>query len=407
MSRHGTFGNRIGIGNRIWNWIGTLAALGALFGPPASACAQSRSGVFTPRRGQSAPRIAANNPSPNPSPQTRPVSVTPVLPTSDGQKWAEYDIRAYTSRSQNQAHPERAFVDWILRDTGTDVWFGEPLGLLSVSRDTLRVYHTPQIHEKVQAVTDRLLNARHPSYSLGMRLVTVAHPNWRAKALPLMQPLSTSSAGVEAWLLTREHAAVFVGDLRRRTDFTEHHALELQIDNGQSQTVAKRQARAFVRSVRLNEGAAAGYETASDTLDEGYSLTLSPLLSLDGQNVDLVLECAVDQIERFVPVSLDIPTGRGTTQRVQIEIPQVASWRIHERFRWPTTQVLLLSCGVVAAPGNTRTTTLGLPINLTAAPPRADALLLFDWRGAADPPMASRPQAVEARKADDPSGGRY
>ena len=45
-----------------------------------------------------------------------------------------------------------------------------------------------------------------------------------------------------------------------------------------------------------------------------------------------------------------VPSLAGGLQRVEIQVPQIVSWRLHERFRWPTNQVLLLSCGVVATP---------------------------------------------------------
>jgi hypothetical protein len=66
-----------------------------------------------------------------------------TLPNDHGQVWREYDISPYSSRVTTTQRPEQAIVDWILRETGTDVWFSEPLGLLNASRNTLRVYHTP------------------------------------------------------------------------------------------------------------------------------------------------------------------------------------------------------------------------------------------------------------------------
>lgn len=45
-----------------------------------------------------------------------------------------------------------------------------------------------------------------------------------------------------------------------------------------------------------------------------------------------------------------MPLSTGQAYTGQINVPQVASWRLHERFRWPADEVLLLSCGVVAAP---------------------------------------------------------
>jgi hypothetical protein len=66
-------------------------------------------------------------------------------------------------------------------------------------------------------------------------------------------------------------------------------------------------------------------------------------------------------------------------------VPQLVSWRLHERFRWPSDQVLLLSCGVVASPTAEKASPLGIPgLTLPSSPARADALLLIESHGKAD-----------------------
>ena len=70
--------------------------------------------------------------------------------------WREYDISPYTLRVQDVAKPEQAIIDWILRETGTEVWFAEPLGILSASSTTLRVYHTPEMQSGCAASSSGL-----------------------------------------------------------------------------------------------------------------------------------------------------------------------------------------------------------------------------------------------------------
>ena len=78
-----------------------------------------------------------------------------VLPNEHGQVWRRYDIRGYTSRVNGTDKPQQAIVDWILRETGRDVWFSEPLGFLSASRNTIRVYHTPAMQDTVSKIVER------------------------------------------------------------------------------------------------------------------------------------------------------------------------------------------------------------------------------------------------------------
>ena len=114
-------------------------------------------------------------------------------------------------------------------------------------------------------------------------------------------------------------------------------------------------------------------------------MQISPLLSLDKRAVDAVIKCQIVQVEKFVPVGIDIPGVSAGRQSVQIQVPQLVSWRLHERFRWPADQVLLVSCGVVATPTVDRTPTIGLPL-FGGTTGRADALLFIQNMGTAEQP---------------------
>lgn len=329
-------------------------------------------------------------------------STSAVLDRSAGQIWREYDISAYTSKVTNTARPEQAIVDWILRETGTEVWFSEPLGLLSASRDKLRVYHTPQMQQVAADMVDRFLKSDAESHVLSLRLVTVGSPDWRSIAHHLLQPVDVQTPGVDAWLLTKENAAILVGELSKRHDYREHNSPNLLIHNGQSQTLSRVRPRNYIRNVRLRENAA-GYELEMGQVEEGYSLELSPLISGDGRTIDAVVRCQVEQVESLVPVSIDVPTLNAQRQRVQIQVPQLSTRQLHERFRWPTDHVLLISAGVGATPTSERPTVLGVPNLLAIGPPRADGLLFIESKG-----KASQSVIEAARNARvDSYHGRY
>jgi hypothetical protein len=302
---------------------------------------------------------------------------TGVLPNEHGQVWREYDIAPYTLQQQGQAKPEQAVIDWILRETGTELWFGEPLSILSAGSSTLRVYHTPQMHDRVRGIVERLV-AGEVSQAVGVRLMTVGSPNWRTKAVGLLKPVDVQSPGVEAWLLSRENAALLLSQLKARSDMREQGA-PVEIASGQSQTLTRTQPRQYTKSVQLKREYPF-YDLVLGKIDEGYSLEISPLAALDGQTMEAALACRIDQVEKLVPLAIDVPIGAAQSQRVQIQVPQIASWRLSERFRWPAGEVLLVSCGVVANPAPTGGA-LGLltPLGVGGGS-RADALLLIDCR---------------------------
>jgi hypothetical protein len=112
----------------------------------------------------------------------------------------------------------------------------------------------------------------------------------------------------------------------------------------------------------------------------------------------------------MLPVKLDIPTPVAPNQRVQIDVPQMTMSNLHERFRWPTDKVLLLSMGVVATPGPTKdnpiTDAMTDAVPILKSPPRADALLFVESAGV----VAPSPESPTARAASLPQQsfqGRY
>ena len=315
---------------------------------------------------------------------------TGVLPNEHGQIWREYDLSPYTAAVKDHDRPQQAVIDWILRETGTDAWFSEPLGILSASRNTLRVYHTPEMHERVREIAERLVSSAGQPHVLGLRLVTVGSPNWRARAVSMLKPIEVKSPGVEGWLLSRENAAMLYEELKARSDVREHSAPQVEIVAGQSRMLARTQPVRYQRGVQPRPDGL-GYELIPGQIDEGYSLRISPLLSLDRQSVEAAITCEVDQVEKLVPIVLDVPVA-GQGPRVQIQVPQLVSWRLSERLRWPADQVLLLSCGVVANPAADAGGPLALVWPFGANKSRADALLLIDYRAA--PPSAPLPGAT-------------
>ena len=102
-------------------------------------------------------------------------------------------------------------------------------------------------------------------------------------------------------------------------------------------------------------------------------------------SADAVVKLRLNQVEKMLPVKLDLPTTVAPNQRVQIDVPQMTSSNLHERFRWPTDKVLLLSMGVVATPGPTKDNPISDAVTdampMLKGPPRADAILFVESAG--------------------------
>ena len=104
---------------------------------------------------------------------------------------------------------------------------------------------------------------------------------------------------------------------------------------------------------------------------------------MDGQSIEAIIRCEVDQIEKLKNVKIELPTISGQPQTVDLGIPQIVSWRLHERFRWPSDQVMLLSCGVVATPGGSANRGGFFESLLSGSRGRADALMFVEYKGLA------------------------
>ena len=314
-----------------------------------------------------------------------------VLPNDAGQVWREYDISTYTARVTSTNRPEQAIIDWILRETGYEKWHTEPLGILCAGSRVLRVYHTPETQKLIADVVDRFTSSEAATYSFSMRVVTLDSPGWRTIAQRLMHPIPVRTPGINAWVLAKEDAAILLGELRRRRDYREHSSPYLIVSNGQSTLVSAMRGRPYVRGVVARPNVAAGFEPTTGQIDEGFALDFSPLISADHRMIDAAIRCDINQIEKIIPVMIDVPTRTSPRQRAKIEVPQVTQYRFHERFRWPVDRVLLVGMGMVPLPIPVDGAPLlpGVPLPIGNSPARADLLVFVECKGQVAPAATS------------------
>ena len=326
--------------------------------------------------------IGANLPQEQGPGITRVTSRLDKLPNSAGQVWREYDISPYTSKVSNNEKPQQAILDWVLRETGTEMWFNQPLGILNANKNHLYVYHTPEIQNVVKRIVDRFVRTRAQLQRIDVNLVTVTNPNWRAQSYTMLQPIEVRSPGVEAWMVSKENAAILQGQLSRRADANQHSGGTLTNHDGQTFVLEKTRPVQFVRSLRWVPNQIPNYQPLMTNINEGYTLAISCLSALDNDTIEATIKCDVDQVEKLTTVKVNLPGVAGNLEQMNLQVPQLVSWRLHERFRWPNDQVLLLSCGVVANPEPDSGGGIRFP-GFNSKSKRADALLFIEYRGPA------------------------
>lgn len=336
------------------------------------------------------------------------------LPNDAGQVWREYDLRPYTARISGEAKPQQRVVDWILRETGYEAWHSETFGILNADRDSVTVYHTPAMQAIVADIVDRFVNGRAADRAFSMRIMTVRNPDWRVKALGLMTPINVQSPGLQGWMMPKENHALLMSELARRSDVRDYNAANQLVANGHGVVFSTMRPRGYVKGIIPTQNAWPGYQPDTGQIEEGASLEFNPLLSMDLNTAEAVVKLRLNQIEKMCRVTLDLPApavagGSTSGQRLQIEVPQMTMANLHERFRWPANQVLVLSMGMVATPGPEQGGTFNsmLP-NMMKSPPRADALLFVEARNSATPAAGPNASRIDTALRQTPTfSGRY
>ncbi len=214
----------------------------------------------------------------------------------------------------------------------------------------------------------------------------------------VLRSVPVQTQGIQAWVLSKEDAAMMIAELQKRTDFREHSSPHLLVQNGQSTVVAASRPRNYIKNVILRPEVWPGFSPETAQIDEGFSLEFKPLISLDGQSIDAVVKCNLDQVEKLTPVSIDVPTPAAPRQRTEIQVPQIDNNRFAEKFHWPADMVLVIGFGIVPTPTPPEPTTMKIP--LISASDHADLLVFVENKG-----VAGKPPSV-SRTLQTPSVGR-
>ncbi|MDR2116639.1 MAG: hypothetical protein LBP87_09710 [Planctomycetaceae bacterium] len=276
------------------------------------------------------------------------------IPKSHDQIWREYDITPYTKGRNfpETAQPEQTIVDWILRQTGIKTWHSLPFGILTADSEKLYVYHTKEVQLAVADIVDRFVNPQFFNESCTIRIISLSRPDWIAKGHQYLRPMWIASPGIQGWILEREGAQALLQELAHRTDFKEIAPPQFLIPNGIAHNVVSKKQRTYLRDVQINSATLNGYVEDRVTIEEGFNVSFVPLSFLDGLDIAATIKLDIVQIEKMIPLMIDAPTATNPRQRIQIEAPQVACFKLDEMIRWPKNKILLLDLGTIPLPNS-------------------------------------------------------
>ncbi len=296
------------------------------------------------------------------------------LSSTAGQVWKTYDVEPFLQVAG--AGSEEHIVHWILQQTGYEQWHGKHAASLSADKTKLSCYHTPDMQEKVASIVKRFTANGALPHRFQIRVIGIGSVRWRQQASETMTAMPTATAGVQAWVVPRENSAELLNRLLSRSDVEELPVGPVFAANGVPATLSGVRERTYIQDITINPALPNGWQPLSATCREGLSVDVQPLVSLNGELVDAVLRCRIDQIERMASVSVAVPVG--DRPDVKLEVPQISAVRIGERFRWPVSRTLVVGLGLVPwpVPGQNKAASAGLFTEIK----RSDAIVVIEPR---------------------------
>lgn len=298
------------------------------------------------------------------------------IPNAQGQIWKQYDVTPYTSRFPQMSHPEAAITDWILMETGFEIWHSEVPAMLNVTRNSVNVYHTPQVQVLVESVIQRFTNVDPMGHQFRVRVFTVNTPYWRQKIGSRMTPIPSFSMGSQAWTVSPEDLQAITEILEKSPGFVSHAAEAKVVPNGQRLELNWVRTRRYTRNFFTSPGSGKSPEAEEVLLDDGFSFELMPLVTVDGALVDAQIKFQVNHLDRFLPMVVT-PPGALSRSTEKIEVPLVGQFRFRERYRWNTENALLVSPGLTPPLTSTGE---GVSPGLLNTTQRVETLILIEYR---------------------------
>ena len=279
--------------------------------------------------------------------------MTDVVPQNHGQIGRIYDITPYTKDRKlppGSPPPEQVLLDWILRKTGTPIWHTGPFSILKADSEKLYVYHTKEVQLIVADIVDRFVCPQLWNETCTLRIVSTSRPDWLSRGHSQMKPIPIATQGVQGWILEKSSAQNLLQELGRRGDFKELMPAQPFITHGVQHNVAVTRQRQYLRDVQPNSTSPHGYAEDRAVIDEGIGLSVTPLAMLDGQHMAATIKLDIVQVERMFSTMLEISTAANPRQRVHVESPQTASFKLDEVVGFPKNKVLLLDLGMIPLP---------------------------------------------------------
>jgi len=263
-----------------------------------------------------------------------------------GFQWKTYDIARYCRVDSKQTNPQKALVDWIFKRTGTAAWHGEKVAVLSASRTQLRAYNSPEILKQVSDLVERFTNATDDIVSIHVQFIAAVDTRWRYSVFSRLTPVGSGPQGQQIWTMNLADAALVLSNMQMQQGFRKLADERYEMLNGQTLKFKRFDKRSFAGGMQRESAAGAGFQARPETLEEGITLKISPLLAFDGNTVDAMIDLTVNTVRSFHRTKVIAPREVGPSE-MAIDVPEATETHLDQTVRnWRLGQTLLISAGV-------------------------------------------------------------
>ena len=297
------------------------------------------------------------------------------LPPEPGQQWKTFNIARYTSLAHSQGSPQNAIVDWIFRRTGTSVWHGDKIAVLSASRTQIRAYNSTNILDEVGEIVERFTNATHDVLSVRVRFVTAVDTRWRYGCYTRLTSLGSGPQGQQIWTMKLDDAAFVLTQMQVYQGFRLLVDQKYDMANGQTLTIKHSEQRGFTGGLHRDSAAGLGYQPRTDQLEEGITLKFSPLLTFEGDMIEAAVDLTATTVRYFHRTRVLAPREIGQNE-LNVDVPEATETRLNQKIKdWPLGQTLLISAGI--HPGFLSSKGGFLNLRIPGTVPTTTELLIF------------------------------
>ena len=269
------------------------------------------------------------------------------FPPEPGFQWKRYPIAKYTRAATNQSPPpEKAIIDWIFKRTGFSAWHSEKIAVLSASQTELRVYNSPDVLKQVDEVVERFTNAVDDVLSIRVQFIAAVDTRWRYSVFNRLTFVGSGPQGQQIWAMNVGDAALVLSQMQVQQGFRKLADTRVEMLNGQTLTVRTGEPRTFASGLQREGGPGAGFQARADKIEESIVLKLSPLLNIDGDATDAMIDLTVNTVRSFHRTRVLTPRDTGAAD-MAIDVPEATQTRLEQTVKnWRLGQTLVISAGI-------------------------------------------------------------